>query len=86
MTLTPSQMCFGLNNQLDQQSFSLFLQLAGRQEFAETLASRLSSDEIDDAVNSFMALIKQHLSEDEYHKLFLGDTHSHQTKEEEDNG
>ncbi len=44
---TPDQICFGLNRQLDIQSFSCFLQLIGRPEFADILAQRLSSTEID---------------------------------------
>ncbi len=83
MTIPPSQMCFGLNDQLDRQSFSCFLQLAGRPEFAEILANRLSSEEIEDFVSSFTALLRTHLSEDEYHNLFL---HEDKTKEGKENG
>ncbi len=79
-------MCFGLSSELDKQSFSCFLQLAGRPEFAETLASRLSSDEIETFVSSFTALLRQHLSEDEYHNLFLGDETHHATSEDNENG
>lgn len=80
MTINPSQMCFGLSEELDKDSFSCFLQLAGRPEFAKTLAARVSSDEIDECVNAIMGLIKKHLSESEYHALFLCDKdhHSHQ--------
>ena len=68
---TPDQICFGLNRELDIQSFSCFLQLIGRPEFADTLASRLSSSEIDAFVNQFTGILKQHYSEEEYHRLFL---------------
>jgi hypothetical protein len=77
MTITPDQMCFGLSSQLDKESFSCFLQLAGRREFADVLASRLSSEEIDNILNAFMPLLRRHLSEDEYHRLFLRDNAPH---------
>lgn len=77
MTLLPSQICFGLNRQLDQQSLSSFLQLAGRQEFAELLSRRLSEQEIQAFVDFFTGILKRHLSEEEYHRLFLQDEHGH---------
>ena len=79
-------MCFGLDGELDKQSFSLFLQLAGRSEFADTLASRLSSKEIEIFVDSFMVLVRKHLSEDEYHTLFLNDQDSGRAGKEKGNG
>jgi hypothetical protein len=77
MTIEPYQMCFGLTTQLDKESFSCFLQLAGRKEFADVFADRLSSAEIEIFVNSFMVLLRRHLSEDDYHRLFLKDNAPH---------
>ena len=60
-------------------TFSSYLQLAGRPAFAKVLASRLSSEEIEEFVTSFTKLLRRHISEDEYHALFLaeqGDTQS----------
>jgi hypothetical protein len=69
--ISPDQICFGLNRKLDEQSFSCFLQLAGQPEVAETLSSRLSSEEINDFVTTFTELLKKHFSRSEYHSLFL---------------
>ncbi len=77
MTMQPDQICFGLSPQLDRESLSCFLQLAGRPEFADFFAARLSSPEIDTLVESFMVLMRSHLSEDEYHRLFLQDKAHH---------
>lgn len=77
MTLDSHQICFGLNQQLDQQSLSCFLQLAGRQEFADFLSQRLSEQEIHAFVNFFTGLLKRNLSEEEYHRLFLQDEQCH---------
>jgi len=85
MTILPDQMCFGLAEDLDKQSFSCFLQLAGEKNFAETLAQRCTSEEILQHVDAFTALLRKHLNEDEYHSLFLKDTshgHNHNSGEE----
>lgn len=76
--MEPHQMCFGLTEDLDRESFVCFLQLAGDRHLAETLAKRLSTAEILEHVDAFTHLLRQHLSEDEYHRLFLqDDSHSH---------
>ena len=81
MTIQADQMCFGLTEELDRQSFLCFLQLAGDKKFAETLSHRVSREEIIKHVDSFTSLLRQHLSEDEYHTLFLQDTtHHHNPK------
>lgn len=78
MTIKPEKMCFGLTEELDKESFSCYLQIAGRKEFADILAERVSSEEILTFVDSFTALLRKYLSENEYHSLFLqDDDHSH---------
>ncbi len=73
MKLDSSKICFGLDEELDRTSLATFLQLSGDKKFAELFSSRLSSDEILRHVDSFTALLKRHLKEDEYHRLFLQD-------------
>ncbi len=77
MPIDSQQICFGLNQQLDQQSLSAFLQLAGRPEFADFLSQRLSEDDIHAFVHFFTGLLKRNLSEEEYHHLFLQDDSPH---------
>ncbi len=71
MTLTPHQMCFGLSSDLDRESFKCFIQLMGNPQLTSTLSSRLSSEDILDIVQYLTGVLKNHLSEDEYHELFL---------------
>jgi len=71
MAIDTSSICFGLNEKLDQQSFSTILQLAGRKEFSDMLAKRMSSEDIELFMNQFTGLLKKHLSENEYHSDFL---------------
>jgi len=75
--LNPHQMCFGLSTELDRESVGCFLQLLGRKELAETLAKRLSSEEIEKLVNFATGLMKKNMSEDEYHELFLQEKSPH---------
>lgn len=79
---SPSQICFGLDPDLDRRSFSWFLQLAGNRELADLLASRLDSGEIDQFVDLFTSLMHKHLSEAEYHRLFLHDDSHHHDESE----
>lgn len=69
----PRHICFGLSEELDASSCALYLQLLGRKPFAETFAQRLSSQEIELLVDTIGSLMKRHLSEQEYHALFLCD-------------
>ena len=68
---TPDQICFGLNPELDKQSLNCFLQLIGNPAFSRELAERISTEDMDDFLNSFTSLLKKYFSEKEYHDLFL---------------
>lgn len=75
--LDPSKICFGLTEELDRQSLTLFLQLFGRREFTDLFAARLSSEEIELLTDQIMILLRKHLSEQEYHAVFLQDNRPH---------
>lgn len=72
MEVSPQHMCFGLSEELDRASFFCYLKQVGNEKFARELSDRLSSKEIESFIENFTALMKKHLSEDEYHSLFLG--------------
>ncbi len=71
MTQKPARICFGLTEEMDRESFTLFLQLAGNPDLAKTLSERMTLEQIDQFVDAFTHLLKEHLSEKEYHSLFL---------------
>lgn len=77
MDLDPSRICFGISEKHDRKALSIFLQLAGRKEFTELLASKMTGAEIDSLVSDFSVVLRKHLTEDEYHHEFLQDDHSH---------
>lgn len=80
MTIDPHQMCFGLNLELDRESIACFLQLMANPALTKTLATRLSSDDIQEIVHTFTGILKNNLSEDEYHRLFLQEDSPHTHK------
>ena len=82
MKLDPAKICFGLSEDIDRQSLATFLKLGGQEEFAKLFAERLSSEEIIQFVDHFMKLLRKHLNESEYHRLFLGDSHHHHDHKE----
>lgn len=82
MNPDPSKICFGLSEELDRSSFAHFLRLCGDEQFAEFFAERLTSEEILHLSDQFMVLFRKHLTESEYHELFLQDkNHNHTSGE-----
>jgi len=71
------QICFGLSRELDERSLLLFLRLFSRDELLHALVSRLADEEISGLVDYHTGLLRQHLTETEYHELFLGDYGHH---------
>ncbi|MBE0585409.1 MAG: hypothetical protein IH612_16820 [Desulfofustis sp.] len=73
----PAAICFGLSTDLDRSSCAVYLRLLGREPLAATLAGRMDSAEIEQLIDFCTALLRRHLSKQEYHRLFLQDDHSH---------
>ncbi len=72
-----SRICFGLSRASDEESLASFLALFSKKELMAALIPRMSDDEIKDVVDLLSRIMKQNLSEKEYHELFLGDEHHH---------
>ncbi len=75
-TPDPAAICFGMSRDLDRQPCGAYLQLLGKPELAETLASRLTPEEIEELVDLTTSLMRKYLSKQEYHKQFLSDIHT----------
>ena len=82
MTPDTATICFGLDGELDRRSCATFLKLLGQSRLAETLAGRMSSQEIEHLVGLCSSLLRQHLSKREYHDLFLQQDHYHEPPDE----
>ena len=68
---SPLDMVFGLSREEDERSLAAFLQLFSRSEFTSVLIPRLEEEEIQGLVHLLTAVMRNHLSEREYHELFL---------------
>lgn len=69
------EICFGFNRAGNERSLSLFLRLFCRDQLLDTLIPRLSDEEIEQVVDLLTTLLRNHLRDKEYHRLFLGDDH-----------
>ena len=70
-------MFFGLNRATDEQSLVTFLQLFSSDALTAVLVPRMSEEEIHQVVDLLTAIMRNHLSKQEYHRLFLNEEHHH---------
>jgi len=69
---------FGLNRTEDERSLAAFLRHFSKKQLTSVLVPRMSDAEIQQTVELLTGIMRNHLSEKEYHSLFLGDgQHSH---------
>ncbi len=71
------EICFGLDRATDERSLAAFLRIFSDSRLCDHLIPRLSDEEITGLVDHLTGLMRRHLREDEYHRLFLGDEHHH---------
>lgn len=70
-------MFFGLDRATDEQSLITFLKQFSEDCLLGTLAPRMSEEEIHQVVDLLTGVMRNHLSGEEYHSLFLGEDHHH---------
>jgi len=70
-------MYFGINRATDEQSLVTFLQHFSDDRLLNILIPRMTEPEMHQMVDQLTAIMKTHLSGDEYHTLFLGEDHHH---------
>jgi hypothetical protein len=64
---------FGFDRATDEQSFGLFLARFVDKKLMETLLPRLHDEDIQATVDFLTGIMRKHLSEKEYHSLFLAE-------------
>ncbi|MCL7486788.1 MAG: hypothetical protein M8357_01265 [Desulfobulbaceae bacterium] len=69
-----SQIVFGLSRELDERSLAAFLRLFAGQRLAAVLIPRMTDEEISQTIEGLSSIMRNHLTEKEYHSLFLGDS------------
>lgn len=62
---------FGWDRQSDEQSLKKFLRQFSSDQLLDTLIPRLAEAEITLVVDTLAKLMRGHLTEQEYHRLFL---------------
>ncbi len=70
-------MYFGINRTTDEQSLISFLQHFSNDRLIRELVPRMTEQEITQVVDLLSLIMKNHLTGDEYHSLFLGEDHHH---------
>ena len=64
---------FGFDRKTDEQTLIYYLQKFSDDELADTIMARLSDPDMEELFNLLGRLLKQYLTEEEYHTLFLKD-------------
>ena len=77
----PHAIVFGFDRNTDEHSLKLFLQRFADKRMLEVLLPRLQDEDILGTVDYLTAILQKHLSEKEYHSLFLAE----QAKESRNN-
>jgi hypothetical protein len=62
---------FGLDRQTDEHSLMIYLQKFSDDALMAKLIPRMTDGEIEETFLLFSRLLKTHLAEEEYHRLFL---------------
>jgi len=69
----PHSIVFGFDRATDEQSLQLFLERFSDKKVLGVLLSRLQDKDILATVDFLTAIMQKHLSEEEYHTLFLAE-------------
>ena len=64
---------FGFDRTTDEHSLCLFLERFSDEKLMKILLPRLRDKDITDMVDFLTGIMRKHLSEKEYHHLFLGE-------------
>ena len=64
---------FGMSRETDEETILFYLQKFSEDSFMKALLPRLSDGELEEIYLWVNNYLKKHLSEDEYHSLFLKD-------------
>jgi len=66
---------FGLDRETNEKTIIYYLQKFSDDELMERLMVRLTDDELGEIFSMLTRLLKKHLTDSEYHSLFLKDDH-----------
>ncbi|MCX7823240.1 MAG: cytoplasmic protein [Syntrophobacterales bacterium] len=64
---------FGFSREIDEKSIMYLLQKFTDDEVLEVLVPRMTNEELSEVFEMITRLLKSHLSDEEYHRLFIKD-------------
>ncbi len=64
---------FGLDRETDEKTIICYLQMFSNDDLIKKMVERMSDDELETIFNILTGLLRNHLTEQEYHLLFLKD-------------
>ena len=67
------EIVFGFDRKTDERSLASFISLFSNSRLLDVLIPRMTDQEILQLVDQLSTLMRRHLSEREYHRLFLGE-------------
>jgi hypothetical protein len=67
--------CFGWDRPSDENTVICYLQMFSDDHLMEKIITKLSDDELEEVYSMINRLMKTHLNESEYHRLFLKEEH-----------
>jgi hypothetical protein len=66
---------FGLNRKTNENTVKYYLQKFSDDQVLKIITQRLTDEELDEIFGMISRLLRFHLTESEYHRLFLKDDH-----------
>lgn len=66
---------FGFDRETDENTVIFYLQKFSDDKLMDSLRKKLSGQELSDIFELISMLLKKHLTEEEYHELFLKEEH-----------
>jgi TorA maturation chaperone TorD len=67
---------FGFDRQTDENTVICYLQMFSDDTLMKKLVNKLADDELEEIFSMISRLLRNHLSESDYHKLFLKEDHT----------
>ena len=67
---------FGLNRETDENTVQYYLQKFSDDQVLQKIIKRLSDEELGEIFDTISGLVRKHLTESEYHRLFLKEDHN----------
>ena len=68
---------YGLDRETDENTVICYLQKFSDDRFMATMTKRMTDEELLELFELINRLLRKHLTESEYHALFLKDDHDH---------